>query len=163
VALNVVANRSEALSAKKLIAERKSRLDREGILVLGWIVMVDHRIYQADDSDGRVPAIVIYSPVDGAEGNLEDRSEKLVDFKPAEGSTFSERVVAHAMNTGILDRDPVKLPDAITAGVEGYMLGIDIKRKLLPKRMVTQPWLFLKVIVGEHGYGEMSETPDADD
>jgi hypothetical protein len=157
VILGIILGRRQAALEAKILSE--------GQTVLGWIVMANNALYKASDSSGHSYAVAVFT----TDPNLPDMKTQLAtwasalySYEPPENPSKNDRIIGSVMSTQIPYDRALRLPDEITDGAEGYLIGVCVPWRKLPERKLTLPYVYLKVLLGDDGGCVMIEYPDAD-
>jgi hypothetical protein len=158
VVLLVVASRRQAALEK--------RINEEGIDVQAWFVMANNVLYDPDRTERYSYAVVIFTPnqrMHDLEATMEDWLSRIPDYEQPENPTEDERIFGSVMRTQVPYFQPLRLPDDITDGAEGYFISIRVYRDKLPERCITEPYVYIRVLLERKGEAIMLDYPDNDE
>jgi hypothetical protein len=163
VALVLLVFESKRQLAAKAALEQ--RIEREGLSVLGWIVMANTSLYRASNSKSHSYAVIVFTPrgdLPDLKKTLNEWAKKLHGYKLPMNAPNSkdERIIESIMRTQLPNPRALRLPDAITGGTEGYTISVRVPWRKLPGRKLTLPYLYCKVLFGDDGEALMIDYPD---
>jgi hypothetical protein len=133
----------------------EEKLEREGKVVLAWIVVANNALHEPNHADDYSYAVVVFTrnqDLPDMEGTLEQIAGKIVNFEAQEHPDEDERIIASVMRTHVpyLSR-PLRIPARVTGGLEAYCASIRVHWKLLPARRLSLPYVYCRAAIGEDG------------
>ena len=131
-------------------AKLQATLDADGTLFKAYVVFANDNLYLMNPMTNMWPAQVVFTldkDLDDRDEFLADLAKRLKTFKAKNVNDHDERVIGQVIRTKYGYRAPLRIPDRVTRGVEAYTVTIDVDCALLPKRKLTKPYLYCRVIV----------------
>jgi hypothetical protein len=159
VALFIYNDRSSKAAVAKIMAGGKP--------TKGWIVFANDVLYRPSEAKvdrGFEKGLIVFTldpQVTDLPATLESWAEQLRQFEAPEGAEGDERIIGSVMRTQVGYSRPLRLPERITGGREGYLSSLDIYRDKLPGGVLTQPYVECQALPGDGGGVEMLDYPRA--
>src|SRR5262249_43973001 len=146
------------------VKQWEQRIERDGELLLCWIVRADESLYEVNDVPGFAKAEVVFStdPAPNLKKRLKEAATRLTD-----GDIVDQNVDAEGIENFYEKYEnqhwlhpPLRLPKWLVGDFKAYTAAVLVYWRRLPKMRLTLPYLYCHVLVGEDGGVVMAEYPD---
>jgi len=146
------------------VREREDRIKRDGDFLMCWIVVANKSLYEASNAPGFADARVVFSHTDTPDlkRQLKQAARRLKkgesveeDVDEARFDKFYDKV----KNLRWL-HPPLRLPKWLVGDFNVYTAVVQVYWRRLPENVLTLPYLYCWVLLGEDGGVEMGEYPD---
>ncbi len=128
----------------------EQRFLNDGERYRGWIVMANTVLFDPNQTPSSY-ALVVYSPdpaIADDEEMMREWIEALTVYRKPRNARQNERAIDSAMKTQIPFFEPIELPEEITNGREGYLIGVWVDRSLLPGGALRKGYINITVLPG---------------
>jgi hypothetical protein len=137
--------------SRRAQARIDAKIESEGEAVLGYIAIADPGLYEKSNSNSHAYAIVVFTTeaaIPNREETLREWAEKLLNYKPPQVPSESERIIGSVLKTLIPFFHPIRLPAEITGAWQGYTISLKVPWRRFPGRKVSGPFIHFKVLLG---------------
>jgi hypothetical protein len=142
-----------------------AKIMRDGKPALCWVVMANDSLYKPMKEGALIKfsfAQLVFTldpTVQDTHSTLAEWSERLRAFQPSDNPPEDERIIGSVMRTHVPYNRPLRLPDRLTGGAEGYTVTVEVYWDKLPEGILTLPYIYCQVLVGPGGGARMIEYP----
>lgn len=129
----------------------QKRLDRDGTIVLGWIVFANDNLYKRNAAgncwDGQV--VFTTEPLPHPEQELERLAGEIRHFVSHNDDDDDERIIGQIVKVEIGYHHPLRIPKRVAGRLKAYTATVSMETDYFPESRITLPYVYCKVILDE--------------
>jgi hypothetical protein len=167
VALLVAAVVILLIYSSRQMREWEERIERDGELLLCWIVVANETLYEVYDVPGYAEARVVFSPEpdDDLKKRLKEAAKRLKKGDIVDENADVERIEKFYEDYKNLRwlNPPLRLPKWLVGDFKAYVAVVQVYWRRLPENKLTLPYLYCRVVLGKDGGVVMADYPDEDE